>query len=310
MRRRLPATVLILLLVALEMPIPTAAQSPTATSDVVVVDPGQEPRRQLRYSWALDHRERLESAVTLDLAANEGGEPVMDMELPVSMVINALVTEVNEDGTAWVAMTYDELVFGPLKASAAGLPEGDAAAAAEFDEAMARVTPLLDATRVWQLIDDRGRVLKTNVRFPAGFPPEAQQQIRQTSNSVALLPAEPVGLGARWEATGTTVTQGVSLSVTTTMELAAMDGDHVTLAMSMRLADDSDAALSAPDPFDELSAEGAGSYRVDLGGIYPREADTGMTMRMAGGLPDDTGQVVPVEMNLDVRMTLRSTDVE
>jgi hypothetical protein len=308
MRRRLPTAILILLLAAFVAPIPTAAQLPTATSEVVLVDPGHEPRRELRYSWALDHRERLESAVTLDIAAKEGGEPVMDMELPVSMAINARVTEVNQDGTVWVAMTYDDVVFGPLSASGGGLPEGDTAALG-FDEAMAEVTPLLDETRVWRLIDDRGRVVKTNVRFPSGFPPEVQQQITQTSNSVALLPSEPVGVGARWEATGATVTQGVSLSVTTTMELVAMDGDDITLAMSMRLADDIDAALPAPNPFDELSAEGGGTYRLDLGGVFPRDADAGITMRMAGDLPDETGQVVPVEMNLDVRMTLRSTDV-
>jgi hypothetical protein len=309
MRRRLPATVLVLLLASFTAPIPTAAQLPTATSDIVVVDPGQEPRRELRYAWALDHHERLESTLDLQIAANEGGEPVMDMELPVSMAINARVTEVNQDGTVWVAMTYDDLVLGPLSASGADLPEGDAVAAG-FDEAMARVTPLLDDTRVWHLIDDRGRVIETNVQFPAGFPPEARQQITQTSSSVVLLPAEPVGVGARWEATGATVTPGVSLSVTTTMELVAMDGDDITLAMSMRLADVDDAALPAVNPFDELSAEGGGAYRLDLGGVFPREADASMTMRMAGDLPDGTGQVVPVEMNLDISMMLRSTDAE
>jgi hypothetical protein len=93
------------------------------------------------------------------------------------------------------------------------------------------------------------------------------------------------------------------------MELVAMAGDDVPLAMSMRLAADIDAALPTVNALDELSAEGAGTDRLDLGAVFQREADAGITMRMAGDLPDETGQVVPVEMNLDVRMTLRSTDV-
>jgi hypothetical protein len=308
MRRRHPTTVLVVLLAALVFPIPAAAQMPAATSDVVVIDEGRKPRRELRYSWTLDHRERLESALTLDLAASEDGNPVMGMELPVSMAINARVTEVNPDGTAWVALTFDDMAFGPLSATGGGLPE-DVGVTAGFDEAMADVTPLLHETRVWRLIDDRGRVIDSNLRFPAEFPPEARQQINQTSSSVALLPAAPVGVGARWETTGTTVTQGVSLAVTTTMELVAIDGDDITLAMSMRLADDVEVELATVNAFDELSAEGDGTYRIDLGGVFPREADARLVMRMAGDLPDDTGRVVPVEMNLDVRMTLRSTDV-
>jgi hypothetical protein len=106
----------------------------------------------------------------------------MNMELPVSMAIDARVTGVSQDGTPLVAMRYDDVVFGPLTASGGGLPEGDTAAAG-LDEAMAEVTPLLDETRLWRLIDDRGRVIKTNVQFPVGFPPEVQQQITQTSNS-------------------------------------------------------------------------------------------------------------------------------
>jgi hypothetical protein len=287
---------------------PAVAQLPTAISEIVVIDAGQEPRRELRYAWTLDHRERLESALQLDVAASEDGEPVMDMGLPVSMTLNARITEVNPDGTAWIALTFDEMTLGPLSASGGGVPDGDAAAA-EFDEVMARVTPLLGETRVWQLIDDRGRVLDANFRFPAAFPPEARQQIARTSSSVALLPAEPVGVGARWETTGTTETQGVSLAVTTTMELTEIDGDVVTLAMSMRLADEVDVELPTANPFDELSAEGTGTYRIDLGGVFPREADADLAMRMAGDLPDDSGQVVPVEMDLDVRMTLRSREI-
>ena len=309
MPRRLPASAIVVLLATLVIPFPATAQLPTGTSDVVVVDSGAEPRRELRYEWVVDGRERLESTVTVDVAASEAGQPVMDMTLPVTMTIESRVTKLESDGTAWIAMTFDDLVFGPLSMSGAGVPEGDVAASA-FDEAMEQVTPLLDETHVWRLIDDRGQVIRTNVEFPAGFPVEAEQQIMQTSASVALLPAEPVGVGARWQSTGTTETQGVSISVTTAMELVEMDGDVITLAMSVQLSDDTDNVLPTANPFDDLSVAGAGTYRVDLGGIFPREAIADMTMGMAGDLPDGSGGIVPVEMQVDVAMAMEATALD
>ena len=209
--------------------------------------------------------------------------------------------------SAWVALTFEQMAFGPLSASGGGIPDGDLATAG-FDEAMSAVTPLLSETRVWQRIDDRGRVLKTNVQFPADFPLEAQQQIAQTSSSVAVLPSEPVGLGARWEATGTSVNQGVAVSVSTSMELIEIEGDDVTIAMTLRLADEDGTLPATISPFDQLTIDGGGTYRLDLGGVYPREASVSMTMGMGGELPDDAGAIVPVEMQVGVDMTMSTTE--
>jgi hypothetical protein len=307
MPRRLPAAAFAILLATLIIPIPVAAQLPSATSDVVVVDAGEEPRRELRYAWEADQRERLQSVVVVDVAASEAGQGVMEMRLPVSMTIDATVTKIERDGSAWIALTFEEMVFGPLTASGDGVPEGDIAAA-DFDAAMSAVTPLLSETRIWQRIDDRGQVMKTNVQFPDGFPLEAQQQIAQTTSSVALLPAEPVGVGARWEATGTSVNQGVAVSVTSTMELIEMDGDSITITMSLRLADDLETLLATVNPFDEITLDGGGTYRLDLGRVYPQEASASMTMGMSGDLPNDAGAIVPVEMHIGVDMTMNTTE--
>jgi hypothetical protein len=304
---RRSALALSALMAAVIVPFPVAAQLPSAESDVVVVDAGAEPRRELRYAWEPDQRERLQSVIVVSVDASESGREMMQMELPVSMAIEATVTKVERDGSAWVALAFEEMVFGPLSASGDGVPDGDLAAAG-FDEAMAAVTPLLSETRVWQQIDDRGQVLKTNVRFPDGFPPEAQQQIAQTTSSVAVLPAEPVGVGARWETTGTSVNQGVAVSVSTTMELIEMDGEDVTISMSLRLADGFDTLLPAVTPFDEFSLDGGGTYRLDLGGVYPREASVSMTMGMGGELPNDAGTIVPIEMHVGVGMTMSTTE--
>jgi len=309
MRRLLPFPAASALILALLLPLPAAAQLPTGISDVVVIDAGAEPRQALRYRWSEDHRERLDSVVTVDIAAREADRPVMSMELPVSLSVRARVTQVAEDGTATVAMTYDNLTFGPMSATGGGLPDGDEEAAA-FDAAMAAIAPLLDQTRAWQVIDDRGTVLSTRMDLPDGFPAEIEDQLVQTSASVALLPEEPVGVGARWESTGTTVNQGVSLGVTTTMELIAIDGDEVALAMSLRLADGLEAELPTVNPFEQFEIMGGGSYLLDLGGVFPLESSVDMTMTMAGDIPDGAGRTVPVDMTVSLDMALETHDLE
>lgn len=308
MLRRSPTIGLAALLACLTLPLPAAAQLPSDSSGVVVVDAGEEPRQELRYAWEVEQSERLRSVLTVDVAAREGGQGVMQMQLPVSMTIDATVTKVEPDGSAWVALTFQEMQFGPMSASGPGVPDGDLAAA-EFDAAMASVAPLLTEARVWQRIDDRGQVMTTNVEFPEGFPLEARQQIAQTTNSVALLPKEPVGIGARWEATGTSESQGVAISVTSAMDLVDRDGDDVTVAMSMRDTGGLDTPMAVDNPFDEFAIEGTGTYRLDLGGVYPREASVTMTMGMRGEFPGEAGVVVPVEMQVDVGMTMASEEM-
>ena len=309
MRRRLSATAIIVSTASLAAPIPTAAQLPSATDDIVVVDHGAEPRRALRYDWTVGHRERLVSDLTVTVAATEDGQPVMEVRLPVSMTINARVTEVEPNGSAWVAITFDEMVFGPLSTSGGDMPDG-AATAAGFDEAMAQITPLLDDTRIWQLMDDRGRIIRTNVQFPTGFPAEAEQQIAQTSGSVALLPAEPVGVGARWESTGTTVNQGVAFTVTSTMELVALDREDVALAMTMRLADDAATDVPTLNPFDGSPRTGAARTSSTSAASTRERPTSACSCAWPGILPNDAGVVVPVVMDLDVNVAMEATDLD
>ncbi|MGD8486906.1 MAG: hypothetical protein PVG27_08655 [Chloroflexota bacterium] len=308
MRRSLPIAIAGALL-ATTFPLPAVAQLPTGGSDVILVDAGAEPRRELRYDWTVGHREHLRSSVTVDMAAVEGGRPVMTMELPVSITVNARVTQVEENGTATVAMTFEDATFGPLSASGTGAPGGDAAAAAAFDEAMAAVTPLLGQARAWQVISDRGAVLRSTMDLPEGFPGEVEERMVQASSTVALLPEEPVGVGARWESTGSTMSQGVSLSVTTTMEVTAMEGDDVTLAMSTRLADGTEAVIPTVNPFDTFEVQGGGTYHLDLGGVFPRQAAVDMDMAMAGDIPDGSGRSTPVVMDIGLAMSLEAADV-
>jgi hypothetical protein len=309
MHRFLPLPTVFALVLAILLPLPAAAQLPSGISAVTVIDAGAEPRQALRYRWAEGHRERLDSVVTVDVVAREADAPVVSMVLPVSLTVRARVTQVAEDGTATVALTYDDLAFGPMSASGGGLAEGDEAAA-EFDTAMAAIAPLLERTRAWQVIDDRGSVVSTRMQLPDGFPAEVEDQLVQASASVALLPEEPVGIGARWEATGTTVSQGISLGVTTITELVSIDGDEVTLAMSLHLADEVGVELPTVNPFDRFEISGGGRYILDRGGVFPREASVDMTMEMAGDIPDGTGRTVPLDMAVKLDLALETRDLD
>ena len=102
------------------------------------------------------------------LPASEAGQPVMDMTLSVTMTIESRVTKRESDGTAWIAMTFDDLVFGPLSMSGAGVPEsgsplahGRVTATRDLaEEVQDLVTDLLAHAQHEHGTDDRGSILQ------------------------------------------------------------------------------------------------------------------------------------------------------
>ena len=309
MRRLVAGLAIVTLLLPAVSPAVTVAQAFPEATEILVVDAGAEPRRELRYTWTDEHEEQVQAVISVGIEAVEGGVRLMRMELPISMTILSRVTDVAEDGRARIAMLFDDIAFGPLDASGGGLGEGDVAADA-FAQTMDEATQLLTGIRSWQVMDDRGLVLRSGTELPPGVPTEVEEQLNQASGSIPLLPEEPVGLGARWESTGTTVNQGVTLSVTTETELTAIQGDEITLTMSVRLADGESDIPVTSNPFDVFGLQGTGTTVLDLSGIFPRDLSVELAMTMAGDLPGDAGDVMPVEMAVGIDMTMESTPAD
>lgn len=309
MRRPASAAAMLLLVAPAAPPSTALAQDALDTGVVTVIDAGDEPRHELRYKWIDEHTEQIRADMSVDIEAVEGGVPVMFMRLPISMTIRARVTDVADDGRARVAMLFDDISFGPLEASGGGLGDGEAASAA-FDETMDEAVQLMNGIRTWQVMDDRGTVLRSGMDLPPGFPAEVEEQLAQATGSIPVLPEEPVGLGAIWETTATTANQGVSLAVTTVTQVAGITGNEVRLESTLRMADGAAASPTSADIFDFFDVQGSGTSVLDLAGIFPRDLLYELGMTMAGNVPADAGGAVPLEMSVGVNMTMESEPLD
>ncbi len=119
----------------------------------------------------------------------------------LSAELDTTVSEVYKDGSARIEQVFTRYGF-----DATGDPTVDAELAAASE-------PFVGLS-MWTIIDDRGFVLDAGIDDLDTLTPEFGEQVRDTSGTATVLPAEAVGLGARWVADGTVVSQGVPVAMT------------------------------------------------------------------------------------------------
>ncbi len=209
-------------------------------SHVVLLDPGRAPRRLLRYHPVAGTRQRISvthrsRAVPLTFASS-------DVHTRTDLRVERV-----EDGTIHIAET-------PLE-SDVGLPGigGSSAEEARLLAAFLRGHPTV------AVIDDRGlpRDVKTSI----------------THAHVTPLPAEPVGVGARWQAHLVRHQQAIVSDAFLLYELAALDGDRLSLRVRL-VATAPAQRLRGPTDLVRMSISGRGELTLDLGRPLALEATT------------------------------------
>ena len=203
-----------------------------APSEPVLLDPGAEPRTELR--MALAEGTETTVAVTTDLAITQTGTGGRRQRLdspPVTQWITYVVTDVGPDGAA-VDM---EVVAAFADDEGTGL---DPDAVADLDEALAEVVGLTGTATV----TDRGRMDDVALRAPDDLTSAVAEQIDAIEAQVAAmgppLPTEAVGVGARWEATASTSRQGATITTTTTYTVTAIADGAVSYEATIEVAAD------------------------------------------------------------------------
>ena len=191
-------------------------------------DRGQDPRRPLELDLA-GGSEAMTLSITLDQKFSMDGALVREMKLPVMILDVALeiAPEPGDDGARLAAFTFGDLSFEPRE----GVPP--------------EVIPMLeqglagyDQARGEMRVMPSGRPTSIEItnadELPAGVRQSLDQTLSALRNSFAVLPDEPVGLGAQWTALTTvefpqfTMRQGVRYTLTD------VDGDLVTLHVDLK----------------------------------------------------------------------------
>lgn len=208
----------------------TAAPSTTEAGDdpvdgagvtVELLDPGAEPRTELRYRAPEGTVDRVVQVQEIDIVQDVDGR-VQDLPIPTNEI----------DLTATVVATGDDertidAVFEAFRV------QDDPSIPPEVVAETSRLFDLIAGLTQTTVQTPQGFVLSTTVADLAvtdnAFVDQFLTQIGEQAQSLALpFPAEPVGVGATWRVTTDLVLSGLPIIGTYELAIDSIEGDVVT----------------------------------------------------------------------------------
>jgi hypothetical protein len=219
---------LLTLLAACASTQPKPSEAPAGIDlEVTVLEPGAEPRQQIRYHGSSGRTERLLLRLSLanfiqTQAGSAGGaSPVLDLVMHVGATYRG-----SEGSGLW---GY------PLKFEMIGVNGADGLEPAALDALAAELEPIARTRGIFE-IDNRGITRSAELTIPPEASPRLLTMLGnvRTTLLAAALPKEAVGVGARWQAERIVKVGGMKVPQTVTYTLVERDGDVLHLGISAR----------------------------------------------------------------------------
>lgn len=294
-----------------------ATASDAGPGTVTLQEAGQTPRRALRLAIPEGTTQALTMSMAMDMKTTAMGREI-DVSLPDYTVAIDATTRAWDGGDGIrVDWRYGDVTVADGEAAK------DLRAALEELEAMSG----------WHALDARGRVLAAEVSAggaSAGMQPggggTSNMSLNLTELAVAL-PAEPVGVGARWTVDRTLEgLMGMDMKQRITSTLTALDGDRATVVSTVvqavepgpidlsAMSGQEGAAMAAMGmemSITELTTTGEVTTVIQLDRPMPVDVtarmvvDSDMAMRGAG-MDMDMAQ----HMTMDMGLTERAAEPE
>jgi hypothetical protein len=285
---------------------PATAAGSSAIATVKLLDPGQPPRRALRYTWNLGHKEQLSMDLRTSASTETAGARQADVPLPPVHVTLAIDPQsISPEG---------DLAYR-WRVTSASVATGPEFPVQVVDGMRAEVTAI-EHLKGTATVTSRG--LSTDVAIEPGSAADAGatgqmvEQIRQTLRDVAApLPEEDVGQGARWQKLSELEARETRITQTETFRLVAAEAGphsyHGTL-------DDVLAQTAPAQPLhapgmpesaaarlESMLASGNAKVRFDLARLVPQTQFEGTTTMVVSGRPSsDSAQRMTMVMRVGI----------
>jgi muconolactone delta-isomerase len=269
-----------------------------------LLDPGAEPRRLLSISAGKGHRELARMTMTMTMTMDMG--PMGSHTAAMPPVVTDMAMEVLD------VLPDDRLVM-LSEIAHAGVAEG----AEQLDPAMVfqleQSLGSMEGLRLEGTMDRQGRSVELDVQLPDDLDPKMREQFESMSNTfsqlTAPLPAEPVGLGARWDTSMVLDNNGLRVLQTAHYELESIEGDTITLLTHFEQALVGEGNMDGLPPgaeveFLRFASSGQGRTVQDLSLLTPHDVaasvELDMAMRItAMGQAQEMGMRMAMEMGLE-----------
>jgi hypothetical protein len=206
----------------------SAPAANSKTPQVELLNPGVEPRQQLRLKPAIDVKETTVMTLKVDMEISALGRSSPVAKSPVSvMTFETKVTKIDPNGDIHYEFAY-------TNADITG-DTGNTPPAAR--DAMRSALKSMVGMKGSFIIDNRGFNKGGNFILPQGADNNLKQMVGQMSKSIeqlaSPLPAEAVGKGAKWRVSSSSDFSGMNLNDISTYELASWQDGVASLNVSI-----------------------------------------------------------------------------
>ena len=226
--------------------------------EVTVLDPGAEPRVELRLE--------IPDGLSEVMVATQGQSIVQVFDGESGPDLGATVTEITTDLTA--EEVDDLLEIASIVSDAVVVDAPDAQARTLTEAGLASVVGVETIT----VLDERGRALDIEVLNLDALDPALAAEIEQTGTSDQLqvpLPEEAVGVGATWEVVQQIPAAGLELEQVLVYELVAVDLPIIELKVTGTQSVPAGAVLEA-----QGTEATVVSWQLDIDGTMTQDLST------------------------------------
>ncbi len=283
---------------------PGETAAPAQAPQVKLLEPGAEPRKELRLHPKPGDKQAFTMTLKMAMAMKAGEMPEQMVKMPpIKLTMDVTVKNVSTQGD----ITY-ELVMGEATVS------DEAGVMPQVAEAMKSAFAGLKGKSGKGTISNRGLSKGLEFKAPPGADPQLGQMMDEMKQSFAdltvPLPEEAVGPGARWEVKMPLKSQGMTIDETATYKLVSLEGERVTTRSAVSQTAGNQKIQSPAMPglkvdLTKMTGNGTADVTSDLGQLLPLTGTADLHTERAMGM-NAGGQKQSMTMKMDVNVRLEA----
>lgn len=279
----------------------------TAPAQVQLLNPGAEPRQELRLTPIPNTQQVMTITTNMEATSSVGDQSVPAFKAPTSvMKMEATVTQVDPNGDIHAQFSYTDADV-----------VADPTVPPELLNAMRSTLEQLVGFKGSFVTDNRGQIKSGNFVLPEGGDPMTRQLLEQVSNSLeqfsSPVPAEAIGIGAKWRVSSTINIAGMNLSQSAIYELVDLKDNVATLNVTIEQQANAQSITPPGLPpgasvtLKSLTSQGQGQVIMSLDTALPSRADLSIRSQneMNVKVPN-SGEEMTIGMDLSMQMIMES----
>jgi hypothetical protein len=276
------------------------SNTPSASTQVSLLNPGSEPRQTLRLKPIVNLKEKLKMTMTMDMTMAVDGQVMPKLDpLPIEMIMDLEVKKVEENGDIYADFLYSEVNIN-----------NNSNTPPELVENMRAQLQQIVGLKGLFVIDSQGNNKEVNFILPEGMDVNYKQMFEKMVDSLkqlsSPLPVEEVGIGAQWQVSNTLNFNGINLNQVAVYKLSKLEETALTLDVTLQ-------QQAAPQPVNlpgqpanvsvnlvSMDSKGSGKVLMSLDKLIPINGTMSMISNTKMNLKNTTD---PKETNMDMNVS-------